>query len=147
MISPLHLAPFWEFSRMFLNFYYCMIKAYFKFSLYLFLAPTPKIIYILIQLSTFRFILVYTRVIQVINYYIIIYMMKMHHLNWTPSPNFLMGLLLYCYKICINLKGFIFHGWIGFGNIGHKHKISVNKNNGRFGPTSVGSIFSAQVLS
>ena len=64
------------------------------------LVPTQNNIHPLLELSYFRFFLVYTRVRRVKNWYIIIYSIKKHHFTWTSVLNCLIGL----FKILIQTQ-------------------------------------------
>ena len=56
------------------------------YELFLVLVPTPK--NLLIEISIFRFILIYTWVIQMRKEYIIIYVMEKHNSPWTSDLDF-----------------------------------------------------------
>ena len=63
---------------------------------FLCLVPTQnKYIYIFLELSVFCFVLIHTQVIQVRNWYVIIYTMKKNHFTWTSVSNCLIGRLLF----------------------------------------------------
>ena len=49
---------------------------------FLFWFQPPKIIYLLVKLSIFIFVMAYTSVIRIINYYINIFIMNKHHYPW-----------------------------------------------------------------
>ena len=91
--------PFEDVVGYYFSYYdYFITNVHHSFRRFFVFVPTPKNIYILIDLSIFRFILVYTRIIWVINQYIIIHTMKNHCFPWTSFLAIFQGLSLFLYK-------------------------------------------------
>ena len=81
---------------------YCMSNVHHKLFILFSFGSHPKIyIYILIELSIFRFFLVFTQKEQVRNQWIIIYPMNKHHLTWRSALVFFnINFIIFLQKIC-----------------------------------------------
>ena len=84
-ISSWHQIPYQQCCGMFnfSHFDYCMRNMSRSFSSFFGLVPTPKNIYLFIDIKLFRFILLYTLVRRVLKYYIISNIMYKHNFPLT----------------------------------------------------------------